>query len=166
MSIRGSRPASSAPRSAPTAPASRRRHEPGIDPAGTEVKIWEVDSGRQVASFPSSFSLGRPLLSLTFSPDGQALAAVGEASPAGCALQVWDLKSSRSRFTIHGPSREGSAGAVFSPDGRRVACPLNDFQIGVWDAADGKELAILPGAPGHDQGGRVQPGRAGSPLGR
>ncbi len=82
---------------------------------------------------------------LTISPDGQALAAVGETSPAGSELQVWDLKTGRSRFTIHEQSRSNRPQAAFSSDSRRIACALSSFQVGVWDAADGKELALYQG---------------------
>ena len=32
--------------------------------------------------------------------------------------------------------------AAFSPDGRRIACVLNGLQIGVWDVAEGKQVAV------------------------
>jgi WD40 repeat protein len=110
----------------------------------TEAKIWELESGRVVASFPTASSLQAPILSLCFSPDGQALAVVGE-EPAGCVLEVWDLKTKRCRFTLHGRSRRFQSQTFFSPDSRWIAYPLGQFQLGVWDASSGKELAHYQG---------------------
>jgi serine/threonine protein kinase/WD40 repeat protein len=111
----------------------------------TEVKVWEVESGQQVASFPMAISARDSTILLSFSPDGQALAAVGEL-PAGSELQVWDLKTGRPRFAVHGQSRSRSMQPPsFSPDSQRIACALGDFQVGLWDAADGKELALYQG---------------------
>jgi WD40 repeat protein len=82
---------------------------------------------------------------VTFSPDGQALAAVGRASPAGNALHVWDIASGRQRFTIRGPFRDDFVNVAFSPDSCRIACAGGDPRVGLWDAANGKELAMYRG---------------------
>ncbi len=112
-------------------------------PSLSEIKIWDIDSSREVASFPTAAAGG--LWSwLGFSPDGQALAAVGE-SPAGCVLEVWDMKTKRSRFTLHGPSNRFRSQAVFSPDSRLIAYALSQLQVGVWDASNGRELAHYQG---------------------
>jgi WD40 repeat protein len=109
------------------------------------VKVWEIASGRLVASFPTAITLEVHGISLSFSPDGQALAADGWLPLGGSELRVWDMKTGRSRFAIHRQSRLSSAKAAFSPDSRRIACSLSDFQLAVWDAADGKELALYQG---------------------
>ncbi len=113
-----------------------------------DVKIWELDSGREVVSFPMAASLERSSLWLGFSPDGGALATVA-TNPAGDVLQVWDITTRRPRFAIPLQSLSQSTQvplqAAFSPDGRRIACALNLLQVGVWDAADGKPVAYYPG---------------------
>jgi serine/threonine protein kinase/WD40 repeat protein len=113
-----------------------------------DVKAWELDSGREVFSFPMAASLENSSLWLGFSPDGGALATAA-TNPAGDVLQVWDITTRRSRFAIPLQSLSQSTQvplrAAFSPDGRRIACALNLLQVGVWDAADGKPLAFYPG---------------------
>jgi serine/threonine protein kinase/WD40 repeat protein len=114
-------------------------------PFASEVRTWDVDSGRQVASFPMAIAAGGSTFWLAFSPDGQSLLAVGEL-PAGSEMQVWDLKAGRPRFAVHETSRSYRLyPPAFSPDSRRIACALGDFQVGVWDAADGKQLALYQG---------------------
>src|SRR5262249_32742152 len=70
-------------------------------------------------------------------------------NPAGDVLQVWDITTRRSRFAIPlqslSQSTRAPVPAAFSPDGRRIACALNLLQVGVWDAADGRPLALYPG---------------------
>ncbi len=113
-----------------------------------DVKVWEVESGREVGSFPMAAAAERSSLWLGFSPLELALAAVA-TQPAGDVLQVWDVKTGRSRFSIPLQSRSESTqaplGAAFSPDGRRIACALNLHQLGVWDATNGKQLAVYQG---------------------
>jgi serine/threonine protein kinase/WD40 repeat protein len=117
------------------------------NPSANEVRIWEVATGRTIASYPTVIS---PLfvISLTFSPDGKSLAVVGAAVPTGGALQVWDTERGRERFTVRSAVGQALAGVVFSPDSRRVAWVPLESQIGVCDANDGKELAVYQGHRG------------------
>jgi WD40 repeat protein len=118
------------------------------NPLLRDVKVWELDSGREVVSFPMAAAAELSCLWLGFSPDGEALATVA-TQPAGDVLQVWDIKTRRSRFVIPLESLsqwvEAPLHAAFSPDGRRIACALNRHQVGIWDAAAGKPLALYHG---------------------
>ena len=119
---------------------SRGGRDPGErQPVLKEIKLWQVDSGREVASFPLAGPLNTA--ALNFSPDGETLAAVA-AYPTGDVLHVWDAGTARSRYSIPLRSRGLRTRAAFSPDGRRIACVLNGLQIGVWDAAEGKPIAM------------------------
>ncbi len=113
-----------------------------------DVKVWELDSGREVISFPMAASLMRSPLWLGFSPDGGALATAA-TNPAGDVLQVWDLTTGRSRFAIPlqslSLSTQEEFQAAFSPDGHRIACALNPLQVAAWDAADGKNRTLYQG---------------------
>ena len=86
-----------------------------------DVKVWELDSGREVVSFPMAASTERSSLWLGFSPDGGALATVA-TNPAGDVLQVWDIATRRSRFAIPleylSQTTDYCLQAAFSPDGR------------------------------------------------
>ena len=105
--------------------------------------MWEVKSGRLVGSFPAFVS--GPASTVLFSPDGKLLAGVGRGAPSGFVLQVWEVESGYLRIFLRERSRFWNAAAAFSPDSRRIACPLSNFRIGVWDASDGKELTSFQG---------------------
>ncbi len=76
---------------------------------------------------------------LAFSPDGTTLASVADHS-----LMLWDLASARERMSLGG-HKESITGIAFSPDGALVATTCNDQMTRIWDARDGRALAVLPG---------------------
>ncbi len=85
---------------------------------------------------------------LTFSPDGQHLAA------AYGGVFVVDLADRENHRMLTGEPIVGCRATAFSPDGKTVAAALEDGQICLWDLKTGKEL--LRPFPGHPQlvGGR------------
>ncbi|MEU6177527.1 nSTAND1 domain-containing NTPase [Streptomyces coeruleorubidus] len=84
------------------------------------VKTWSVHTGQ----LQDSFSLGDEVASLAFSSDGRTLAA---SSSRG--VQLWDLATSRTRFTLRTRS---PAALAFSPDGRTLAISTGD-SVGLWN---------------------------------
>jgi WD40 repeat protein len=120
----------------------------------SEVKLWDIATGKLLASLPAA--IDGSWSSVAFSPDGEALAAVGNASSASSALHVWDIASGRPRFTIRmgrGADRyfgplANFVSLAFSPDSRRITCASGDPRVGLWDAANGKELAMYRGHRG------------------
>ena len=111
----------------------------GADSSRRDVKLWEVDSGREIATLPTAGPIDAAVLS--FSPDGKSLAAVADY-PTGNILHVWDSATARSRFSIPLRSQGIRTSPVFSPDGRQIASVYNGAQVGVWDFAVGKQLAV------------------------
>jgi serine/threonine protein kinase/WD40 repeat protein len=111
----------------------------GGDPSQRDVKLWEVDSGREVATLPTAGVIDTA--ALCFSPDGGTLAAVA-VYPTGDVLHVWDAGAARSRFSIPLRSVGLLTRAAFSPDGRQIACVFNGRQLGAWDVAEGKPVAV------------------------
>jgi WD40 repeat protein len=113
-----------------------------------DVKVWELESGLEVASIPMAASAVRSRLWLGISPDGGALATLA-TNPAGDVLQVWDFTTQRWRFTIPlqslSQTTQEEFQAAFSPDGQRIACAVNPLQVGVWDATDGKNQGLYQG---------------------
>ncbi len=130
------------------------------------VTLWEVDTGRQLATFDIE---GGRVERLALSADGKALAASCDfgAGPKGDRLIVWDVDRQTGvvdeRFTEAGPNRAqerpsgegepvadglpavvptgGSACCVFSPNGRLLAGAYSRGII-VREAISGRALAV------------------------
>jgi WD40 repeat protein len=112
-------------------------------------------------------------------PDGFGTQGGGEAPKQPCAARVWDADTGKEVLALPwaGGVFGGTGLASFSPDGRRVVTagrPTwggsisvgNPGQPRLWDAATGKELAVLAPAE-RDDGGHDRPAAAAfSPDGR
>jgi WD40 repeat protein/tRNA A-37 threonylcarbamoyl transferase component Bud32 len=93
-----------------------------------EVKVWDVQDGREVLSLPQEDAQ----LGVTFSPDGRRLAAPGQDR----AARVWDAATGEELFAL---KHKGPVyGLAFSPDGRRLATAGDDAVVQVWDATGGR----------------------------
>ncbi len=113
--------------------------ETGANPSLKDIKLWEIDSGREVALFPTAGTIDTA--SLCFSPDGRTLAAVAVYS-TGDVLHLWDVKTTRSRFSIPLGSQGMRTRAAFRLDGRQIACVQSGHQLGLWDVTEGKQVAV------------------------
>jgi WD40 repeat protein len=90
---------------------------------------------------------------------------VATTATADRTLTVHDAETGRVVATLDTASRgggiPGGARPAFSPDGRRIACPVLTTRgrfVKVWDAASGRELLALPWNEGSDRGlRRLQP---------
>ena len=84
----------------------------GHDDSSNEVKVWDVRSGRPLASLKGhSHRIG----SIAFSSDGKTLAS------AGGELKFWDPVTFQERITLHDITDADSSRLAFSPDGRLLA---------------------------------------------
>lgn len=94
------------------------------------VKVWQVDSGKNVATLgPHSDDV----LFVALSPDGRRLAA---ASYDGATV-VWDVeKRQRLPFRLKGHTVD------WSRDGHLLATATIDGSLHLYNAADGKEVAV------------------------
>jgi WD40 repeat protein len=124
----------------------------GQEKLGGQVQRWDLTTGKQLGTLP-----GHPLdtARVAFAPDGKRLLSggskpgpvqPGESSAEAMVSEakVWDLGTGKEVFTVRG----GSLVAVWSPDGKRLATEdweKNTALIRVYDAATGKELAVLRG---------------------
>jgi WD40 repeat protein/serine/threonine protein kinase len=124
---------------------------------GTELKLWDVATGTERASFTVP---GRQRIhGLAFAPDGQTLASCGEApDDPSCQVLLWDLRSGRSRG-LPAPEAAWYPALAFSPDGHALAvgCGHGPYPgnaavpkwgaIHLFDITTGKRTAMLTGHP-------------------
>lgn len=99
-----------------------------------EVSLWALDTGRKI----DQFSLGGEVYYVTFSPDGQWLAA---ASSNGIA-RVWETETQQEFISISHKDRVNKI--TFSADNHWVATASNDGVVTVWDLVANKKVVDLP----------------------
>jgi WD40 repeat protein len=93
---------------------------------GAEVDLWDVQSGRRIASLPGLGSHGTRS-SVAFSPDGTTVAA---GSREGTVL-LWAVPSGKLKETLRGHAGEIHA-VAFSPDGRTLPSVSQDQTVRLW----------------------------------
>jgi WD40 repeat protein len=104
------------------------------------VRVWEISSGRLVASSPERV---RFLHALAFSPDGGMVAYSDERG----SVFLWDtsgLRPLRQLVTRDAPANT----LAFSPDGRTLASGHMDHTIRLWHPDIDQEVAVLDGHAG------------------
>jgi WD40 repeat protein len=104
----------------------------GGDNRGTELKLWDVATGKEVTSLVGHSG---SLYSLAFSPDGKLLAS-GDSYGK---VVVWDVAARKERATFNG-HRESIRAVAISPDSTKLAS-AGEKEVKLWDVASGKELA-------------------------
>ena len=149
--------------------AGKMAHALAVSPDGSrmatasldgELKLWDLPSGQEAASFRLDGDKRRPPRphqgpnSVTFSMDGKRVAAVNADGTIG----VWDVANRQmvQRFAGHG-GRVYSL--TFHPNGRLLASaadvdPLDrgDPTLKVWDVENGGEAYPIRGVMGDQRG--------------
>jgi WD40 repeat protein len=120
---------------------------------GGDVKVWDAQTGKELATIPAHTSLG---VDVAFSPDGKHLASAGDDD----TVKVWDAQALQKPLILKAAQDNKSdvVSVVFSSDGKRLAATVRgrpgipngeeSAVVKVWDAQTGKELFSLKGGMG------------------
>ena len=118
-------------------PDSRLVAAAGADRA---VRIWEVESGREVGIIEDHADW---VLGLAFSPDGKRIATASRDKTS----KVLDVATKESLVAFSGHA-EADFAVAFSPDGKRIATGGGDNQLRIWSPDDGKQTGAFAGFGG------------------
>lgn len=115
------------------------------------IKLWDVESGKLISTLQGHAEaiiavLGynqESIASLTFSPDGQIIAAGLRDN----TIRLWSVASGEPLATLKGHT--GSVtGLIYSPDGKTLVSGSEDNTVRLWDTKTGKVTQILKGHTG------------------
>jgi WD40 repeat protein len=105
---------------------------------GRTLCQWEISSGKELRRMQLP-----PAGNIALSADGKTAAC----SAAADKIEIWDVIAGKSLRTIQVPQPQqrgyGGGGLALSPDARVVAIQGFDQMTRVYDAATGKDLALL-----------------------
>jgi len=101
-------------------------------PGDYRLRIWEVESGREVLTLAGH---NADVGSLSFSPDGSRLAS------GGYDVKIWDAHTGDEQRTL----ADASGPALFSPDGTRLLTCGSNGAMKIWDVETGEAIATMEG---------------------
>jgi WD40 repeat protein len=113
------------------------------------IRIWDVESGRQIRSIngrqKGSLPIPIPILSVAWSPDGRRFLSCDSFT-----LKVWDTETCRELwFVPEDYSFEAFIpfcfSAAWSPDGKTIAAGMVDGTIKLYNAANNREMRKISG---------------------
>ncbi len=102
-----------------------------------DVKVWEVASGRNTATFEGH---ARGVNAVAFRADGKMLASAGDDN----IICLWDLANGKNTAVLKGHSARPHS-LSFSPDGDTLASGALDGTVRLWDLGTNAERAALKG---------------------
>jgi WD40 repeat protein len=108
----------------------------GLEPKDGSVRIWEVETGKQLAVFETS-----GINQVAFNPDGTLLAGAGLGE---AKIILWDMQTLTEKTTLNGVSRA----VAFSPTGNLLASGSKDNLVHILDLRTSIEIMTLSGHQG------------------
>jgi WD40 repeat protein len=110
----------------------------GTDKNG-EVKLWDLDTGREITALPKQ---AHPVRSVAFAPDGRTLAVAIDKD-----VTLWDSASATElkRWQLAGPVYQ----MAYAPGGATLAVGLETGTVTLHHPATGVGLASLEGQTGN-----------------
>jgi WD40 repeat protein/tRNA A-37 threonylcarbamoyl transferase component Bud32 len=127
------------------------------------ARVWDVATGRELTALRWPKGTYAFVNTALFSPDGKRILTAGVRTMGGGSSGyqlpwIWDAAGKQLvAFKGHEANYISVSGAAFSPDGKRVVTTANDNTARLWDAATGKELAVLRGHTDNVLGGLFSP---------
>jgi WD40 repeat protein/serine/threonine protein kinase len=113
------------------------------------VRVFDTATGREVFSYKYR---GLAVTHAVFSPDGNRLAACGEAG-----VQLWDV-ATHEALSAWPTSSHLCEFLAYSPDGRRLAVGTFEGAVELWDTGTGQKAATFSGHAGPIQMVAFSPG--------
>ncbi len=118
-----------------------------------EVDLWSLDTGQRIQGFQGFSSIS----DVTFSPDGQTIAAAGivdQRNAEEAKVEWWDLGSGRTLYqwaTSLG-KKTWMTSVAFSEDGKTIAASsVWDYAIRLWDVNTLQIRSVFIPSGGYDQ---------------
>ena len=103
--------------------------------ASERICLWDIAAARCTGSFGNA-----SITAVTFSPDGQTLAA----SDSSGHTHLWNVATSSQTATVTDPGSGGAFSVAFSPDGQILAAGDGNGRTYLWNATTGKPILSLP----------------------
>lgn len=102
------------------------------------VRLWQVETGEEIAQFKGHAGTFAGVTAIAFSPDGKILAS----SSQDRTIQLWEVETGKEKASLTG-HQKGVGAIVFSPDGCILASGGEDGAIKLWQVATGKDFLTL-----------------------
>jgi WD40 repeat protein len=109
---------------------------------GGKLLVWDWQTGKVLHDLATAEQ--GYVSKLTFSPDGQWLAAAarsGKPQQATNSIELWEMPRGEKRRSLTPP--DGITALAFAPDGKRLLAATEKGDILTWDTTSGLELSKL-----------------------